>query len=149
MIPALPLFVDRALREWDFIAYFAYNGFEASGRGVVGLMEDNSGLSVMYGDCGYFEKLSDRRVLQMLDDYDPEEEFLIHFDAPGGTRTTRVRTPADGRSPKRVWFFEMLRRVSEEPDTLPDALPEWFLAACQSLTQEAEQDSGGNGGQRP
>lgn len=31
----------------------------------------------------------------------------------------RVRTPPKGRSPKRVWFIEMLRRVKDEPETLP------------------------------
>lgn len=35
----------------------------------------------------------------------------------------RVRTPPKGRTPKRVWFFEMLRRLTDEPKTLPARQP--------------------------
>lgn len=94
----------------------------------------------MYGDRDYFVRLGNSRVLQMLEDYDPEEEFLIHFDEPGGTRTTRVRAPDQGRSPKRVWFFETLRRLYEEPDSAPEDLPEWFLATWHSLAKEEAEE---------
>lgn len=131
----IPNFVDQVLQEWDFIAFFAYNNFESAGRGVVGIMEDAEGTKVMYVARDYFEKQRDQQVLQMLDAYNPETEFLVHFDGVSGTRTIRIRTPENGRHPKRVWFFEILRRASEAPEELPDTLPDWFIQACEKLVQ--------------
>ncbi len=143
----LPNFVNEVLQEWDFVAFFAYDGFATSGRGVVGLTRGDEGTQVMYGPRAYFEKLGDTKVLGMLDVYDPETEFLVHFDALEGSRTVRVRTPENGRHPKRVWFFEMLRRASEDPDELPEHLPEWFIdaidALCRARKDEAESGSRG------
>lgn len=134
----IPPYVDQALRDWDFIAFFAYDGFEASGRGVVGLFEEDQVTKVMYGDRRYFDQLGNSGIIQMLDEYDPEHEFMVHFEAPGGTQTLRIQTPAGGRHPKRVWFFEMLRRVNDEPDKLPEHLPKWFITTCTELS-EAQQ----------
>ena len=131
----IPDFVDQVLSKWDFIAFFAYDNFELSGSGVVGLVEGEEGIQAMYGIRDYFVKQGDQQVLSLLDTYSPETEFLVHFDATGGTRTIRVRTPEGGRHPKRVWFFEMLRRASEAPEELPDKLPEWFVHACEELEQ--------------
>jgi hypothetical protein len=148
MSTTIPSYVDDLLREWDFLAFYSYDGFETSGRGVVGILESEQGTSAMYGDRRYFELLGDTRVVGMLDEYDPEQEFLVHFDAAGGTRTLRIRTPEGGRHPKRVWFFEMLRRVNDEPETLPASLPEWFVTACESLAttrnEEAQQAAPSN-----
>lgn len=131
----IPHLVDQVLREWDFIAFFAYDNFESEGRGVVGLMEGEECIQAMYGTRDYVVKQEDRQVLSLLDTYNPEREFLVHFDATDGTRTIRVRTPEGGRHPKRVWFFEMLRRASEAPEELPDKLPDWFVQACENLEQ--------------
>ena len=139
MSSAIPEFVDQALQEWDFIAYFAYDGYEASGRGVVGLSQDNDGTKAMYGPADYFHQRGNQQVIDMLSVYDPEKEFLVHFDAPGGTRTIRIQTPEGGRHPKRVWFFEILRRASEEPDALPQRLPVWFIEAVEKLSDIEKQ----------
>lgn len=141
MSNSIPSYVDHALREWDFLAFFAYDGFETSGRGVVGIMESEQGANAMYGDRRYFELQGDSRVLGMIDEYDPEQEFLVHFDATGGTRTLRIRTPEGGSHPKRVWFFEMLRRVNDEPEALPVRLPEWFVTACESLSRTQNEEA--------
>ena len=133
MASPIPTFVDSVLQEWDFIAFFAYDGFESSGRGAVGLMESDDGVQAMYGDADYFHQIGDERVIKMIEDYDPEKEFLVHFDAAHGTRTIRIKTPEGGSHPKRVWFFEMIRRVSEEPEALPNKLPDWFVSACETL----------------
>jgi len=135
MNDSIPVFVDQVLREWDFIALFAYDNFELSGHGVVGLVECEEGIQAMYGTRDYFAKHGDQQVLSLLDTYNPETEFLVHFDATGGTRTIRIRTPQEGRHPKRVWFFEMLRRTSEAPEELPDILPDWFVQACEKLEE--------------
>ena len=130
----LPQFVNQVLVEWDFIAFFAYDNFESVGRGVVGLMEGEESVQTMYGTRDYFCKQEDdQQVLLMLDAYNPETEFLVHFDATSGTRTIRIKTPEGGRNPKRIWFFEMLWRVSETPEELPDRLPNWFSQACERL----------------
>lgn len=50
-------------------------------------------------------------------------------------RTLRVRTPPEGRNPKRIWFFEMLRRLDEEPDKLPDTFSEWFVQELDKFHQ--------------
>ena len=131
----IPQYVDQVLSEWDFIAFFAYDSFESAGRGVVGLIEGAEGIQPMYVIRDYFLEQGDQQVLSMLDTYNPETEFLVHFDAAGGTRTIRVKTPEGGRQPKRVWFFEMLRRASEAPEELPDILPQWFIQACEKLEQ--------------
>lgn len=131
----IPDFVDQVLSEWDFIAFFAYDNFELSGRGVVGLVEGEDGIQAMYGIRDYFVKQGDLQVLSLLDTYSPETEFLVYFDATGETRTIRVRAPEGSRHPKRIWFFEMLRRASEAPEELPDKLPAWFVHVCEQLEQ--------------
>jgi len=141
MSTAIPQFVDETIREWDFIAFFAYDGFEASGRGVVGLSKDSEGTKALYGPRDYFDRENNQRVLQMLDDYNPESEFLVHFNATGGTRTIRIKTPDGGRNPKRVWFFEMLRRVQDEPETLPETLPDWFVSLCDKMAGTENENS--------
>jgi len=131
----IPKFVDQVLSEWDFIVFFAYHNFESAGRGVAGLIEDEEGIQAMYVTRDYFMKQGDQQVISMLDTYNPETEFIVHFDATGGTRTIRIKTSEGGRHPKRVWFFEMLRRASEAPEELPDILPDWFIQACEKLEQ--------------
>lgn len=129
----IPDFVDQVLRQWDFIAFFAYDNFELLGRGAVGLQNSKEGIQAMYGPRDYFVKQGDQRVLSMVDDYNPSREFLVHFDADGGTRTIRVRTPEGGRHPKRIWFFEILRRTSEAPEEIPEKLPTWFIQLWERL----------------
>ncbi|OQC52955.1 MAG: hypothetical protein BWX54_02459 [Verrucomicrobia bacterium ADurb.Bin018] len=77
----------------------------------------------------------------MIDAYDPETEFLVLFDTDeGNTRTIRIRTPEGGRNPKGLWFFEMLRRIQEEPESVPDDLPAWFWGALDRLDKMKKQN---------
>lgn len=135
----LPQYIDQALQEWSFVAFFAYDNFESVGRGVVGLAETTEGIQAIYGTPEYFQERGYLSVVQQIGSYNPETEFLVHFDATGGTRTLRIRTPEGGRNPKRVWFFEMLRRASEAPDDLPEKLPDWFIEACEAI-EKANQE---------
>lgn len=129
----LPELVAIALENWDGLVFFAYNGFENSGPGAVGIIDDGGWPELVYGPREYFAGNGLREVTDILDIYDPEMEIVLYFDVPEGNRTVRVRTPPKKRSPKRVWFFEMLRRATDEPESLPDNLPAWFLAALDGL----------------
>lgn len=130
----IPAYVDRVLQEWHTIALTAYDGYERVGRGVVGLFLSGESTQLLYGDRAFFVEQGNTTVTKMIDAYDPEWEFLVLFDtAEGDTRTIRIRTPEGGQHPKRIWFFEMLRRVTEEPESLPDELPAWFLDALDKL----------------
>ena len=132
----IPAYVDSVLREWTQIAFESYDAFERLGRGVVGISRTDSGTELLYGERDFFSRQGDDAMVGMIDAYDPEWEFLVVFDTPqGATRTLRVRTPEAKHHPKRIWFFEMLRRVTEEPEALPESLPAWFQEALNKLNE--------------
>jgi len=147
-VSAMPDYVDKVLKEWEAIAYFAYDGFERQGRGVVAIDPDASGsVSFMYGPADFFQQQKLKEVTRLLELYDPATEFLVHFqDSAAATRTLRIRTPDGGRNPKGIWCFRMLGLVVEQPEALPDYLPEWFFRALEDLERakkkEAEPSSG-------
>ncbi|MEO5753158.1 MAG: hypothetical protein ABIR38_00435 [Chthoniobacterales bacterium] len=123
------------MKQWETIAYFAYDAFERQGRGVVAVERDESGTaSLFYGPADFFQREGQTDPVRLLELYDPATEFLVHFqDTPAGTRTLRVRTPVGGQNPKGIWFFRMLGLVVEQPDALPDYLPKWFFRALKDL----------------
>ncbi len=103
MTKPIPLYIDEVLREWDTIAYLAYDGYEQQGPGVVGIIPGGNSSVLFYGTCDFFVKQGNTTVLRMIDEYDPDWEFLALFDTDdGNTRTLRIRTPEGGRRPKRV-----------------------------------------------
>ncbi|TLS74787.1 hypothetical protein FE236_10845 [Mariprofundus erugo] len=135
----LPECVEVMLKNWDFLAFTAYDWFEQLGPLVIGIEDDldNPGLprllAVTYDRNSY---KADVHTLELLDKYDPATEIIIQFaDVDGGFRTQCLQTGPGARPPKRVWFFEMLRRAEEEPETIDvDELPEWFVEAVMKLT---------------
>ena len=156
----IPAYVDDVLREWVTIAFTSYDGYERFGRGVVGISLADGKTELLYGERAFFCRAGDDAIAQLIDAYDPTLEFLVVFDTPQGqTRTLRIRTPDGKRHPKRIWFFEMLRRVNEESESLPEGLPAWFVDALDKLEKakkpddpllksvngEAEKHYGGNG----
>jgi hypothetical protein len=151
-VSAIPDYVDGVLKEWETIAYVAYDGFERQGRGVVAVEPDASGsVRFMYGPADFFQQQGQTEVIHLLELYDPATEFLVYFqDTPAATRTLRVRTPEGGRNPKGIWFFRMLGLVVEQPEALPDYLPDWFFRALEDLERakkkEAEPSTGANAG---
>jgi len=73
---------------------------------------------------------------------------VIQFDdARGQLRTQRLRTAPGARHPKRVWFFEMMRRIQEEPETVDlRALPGWFIDSLDELEKmRKDREAGGQG----
>jgi len=132
----IPAYVDSVLREWTQIAFESYDAFERLGRGVVGISRTDSGTELLYAERDFFVQKGEDEMARMIDFYDPEWEFLVVFDTPqGDRRTLRIRTPDGERHPKRIWFFEMLRRTNEEPESLPESLPAWFQEALAKLNQ--------------
>jgi len=143
----VPDCVEIALENWEFLAFTAYDWFEKMGRLVIGIEEDddNSGLprllAVTYDSNG---GKTDPKTDELLAKYDPETEIIIQYTDPsGGMRTQRLRTSPDARHPKRVWFFETLRRTEEEPESVEiKDLPKWFVEAIMRLSDMGEKHDG-------
>lgn len=140
----LPDHVEIALENWEFLAFTAYDWFEKMGRLVVGIEEDDDNpglprlLAVTYDSS---TGKTDPKTDELLAKYEPETEIIIQFaDPAGGMRTQRLHTAEGARHPKRVWFFEMLRRAEEEPELVEiDELPRWFVEATMKLTDGVEK----------
>jgi hypothetical protein len=146
MADPIPSYVDSVLLEWGTIAFTAYNGYEQLGRGVVAISHQDYSAQLLYCEREFFVKQGNTTITLIIDAYDPEWELLALFDTDQGkTRTLRIRTSDGGRHPKRIWFFEMLRRVIEEPESLPEKIPEWFWKtleeseAANSITEPENQ----------
>ena len=144
MTKPIPLYIDDVLREWDTIAFIAYDGYEQTGPGVVAIMPAGNSSVLLYGERDFFVKQGNHTVLGMIDDYDPDQEFLALFDTDdGNTRTLRVRTAEGGRQPKRVWLFEMLRRVNDDPESLPEEIPRWFRDILEKIDKRTSNNRQG------
>lgn len=130
----IPPYVVSALHEWVTIAFVSYDAYERLGRGAVGISGTDGETELLYAERDFFFRQGDDELVRMIDAYDPEREILVLFDTPqGNSRTLHIRTPDGQRHPKRIWFFEMLRRVNEAPESLPEALPAWFMDAMTEL----------------
>jgi len=125
------------------MAFTAYDWFEKRGRVAVGIdvdEDDPAGAKLLGVSYDYQHGEPDPATAALLAEYDPETEIIIQFADPrGGVRTQRLRTAPGARHPKRVWFFEMLRRAEDDPESLDVAeLPEWFKDAVLKLTDIEE-----------
>lgn len=138
----LPRCVAGVLAQWDGLSLFAYEGFAKEGRGAVVIDPRQGDAGIFFARRECFAERNDGAVLAILDAYDPDWEIVLYFeDGPGIARAIRVRTAPGSRHPKRVYFFEMLRRLNEEPGTLPDRLPDWFHKACAGLRRGMRRGS--------
>jgi hypothetical protein len=134
----IPQYIDNVLDEWETLAFLAYDWYEKAGRLVVGIEEDEnnpSGAKMMGILYDFKAGKPDPTTARLLSEYDPDTEILIQFmDKKGDIRTQRVRTGPNARHPKRVYFFEMLRRIDEAPETIdPQNPPDWFVDVLESL----------------
>ena len=134
----IPTYVQNVLDNWETLAFVAYDGYEKAGRLVVGIERDEMNpagarlLSVVYD----FETgKPDPATAKLLAAYDPDTEIIIQFiDNGGHVRRQRLRTGPGARHPKRVFFFEMLRRIDEEPDSIDlRDLPHWLVEVLENL----------------
>ncbi len=136
----IPQYVQNVLDDWDGLAFHAYDCFEKSGRVVMALEEDENNPSqakIIAVSYDYQQGKPDTTVAGLLVKYDPLYEILVQFvDLQGNIRTQRLRTAPDNRNPMGIYFFEMLRRIEEEPNSVDMAtLPEWFIQAVEKLNQ--------------
>jgi len=118
----VPAWVHNAIENWDELAFTAFDWYVKHGRLAVGIDADENDLmgAKLYGIL-YEQKggTLPPDAARLIDVYDPDWEFVIQFtDTAGRLRTQRLRTDPSGRHPKRVWFFEMMRRLQEEPETV-------------------------------
>ncbi len=139
----IPTCVENALNDWDALAFVAYDWYEKMGRLVVGIEQDETdpGRARLLAAVYDFQAgKPDSTTAKLLSEYDPNTEIIIQFiDKKSRVRTQRVRTAPGGRHPKRVFFFEMLRRINEEPDTIDlEDLPGWFVKAVEALEAAEE-----------
>ena len=126
------------LNDWETLAFVAYEWYEKMGRLVVGIDQDETdpaGAKLLAAVYDFEAGKPDPATAKLLSEYDPDTEIVIQFiDKKSRVRTQRLRTAPGTRYPKRVFFFEMLRRVNEEPDTIAlRDLPHWLVEALEKL----------------
>lgn len=137
-------YVENALSEWDTLAFVAYDWYEKMGRLVVGIEQDETdpgGVRLLAVVYDFQAGKPDPETARLLTAYDPDTEIVIQFiDKKSRVRTQRLRTAPGARHPKRVFFFEMLHRVNEEPDAIDlKDLPGWFVKALEGLEAAEEK----------
>ncbi|CAG37157.1 hypothetical protein [Desulfotalea psychrophila] len=136
----LPEYVKNTLDEWDSISYFAYDCYEKVGRVAVGIEADPdnpAGARLLAFQYDFQDGKPDKKTAQILEIYDPENEIVIQFmHDDGQVQTLKLRTAPDARHPKRIFFFETLRKLSEEPSTVNlSELPAWMIEALEQLDE--------------
>ncbi len=138
----LPEYVLFALEEWETLAFFAYEKFEKHGPITIGIRQDDEE-SIEFTAINYDIETNkcEKHIVELLEKYDPEYEILIQYQQDDNQiRTQRIRTAAGGRHPRRIYFFEMMRRVTDEPENIVlEDLPEWLIGAFEKL-EEIKKD---------
>jgi hypothetical protein len=134
----IPACVHNALENWDELVFNAFDWHVKHGRLAVGIEADENDLmgaklcGILYEQKG---DVPPSDAAGLINSYDPDWEIVIQFvDTAGRLRTQRLRTAPGGRHPRRVWYFEMMRRLQEEPETVDlITLPDWFIESLEKL----------------
>ena len=134
----IPCYVENALNDWETLAFVAYDWYEKMGRLVVGIDQDEAdrvGAKLMAVVYELHIKIILTGKAKLLAEYDPDTEIIIQFvDKTKHIRTQRLRDGSGAQHPKKIFFFEMLRRINEEPKTIDlGNLPHWFVEALEKL----------------
>ena|GEM_PF-1031573 len=116
----LPEFVENVLNEWDAIVEFACESFEVLGRGIVTIYEKDYKTMLGYADKAYLVRNDLKNEIELIKDYDPNMEILVHFEHNNDSRIIKIRTPEGRRDPKSVMnkFPEYIENVLNEWDTI-------------------------------
>jgi hypothetical protein len=150
----IPEYVQNALKDWNALALLAYDWHVRFGRIVVAIEKSTNphnikGFELLAVQYDLQSDKIEETVAQLLAGYDPETEILIQFqDNLGHVRTQRLRTASGAQHPKKLYFFEMLRRITEEPESVDiNTLPTWFqemLKKLESVKKPTETETAGN-----
>jgi hypothetical protein len=133
----IPWGVKELIDHWDEIAFCAWEGYEKLGRVVVVIAQDEDnpeGARLTAVRYDYEQGRPDQDVARLIECYDPEYEAVVRFvDVMRRPRTLRLKTKPGRAHPKRVWFFEMLRRLTDRPEDVSlEHLPGWFTEALEA-----------------
>lgn len=145
----IPACVQNALTQWDELVFTAYDWYVKHGRVSVAIEPDGNDPAgaLLSGHC-FDERLRGALppdAARLLDIYDPDHEIVIQFsDTSGCLRTQRLRTAPGARSPRRVWLFETVRRLEEEPQRVDPALPRSFVGLLDLLERLKRDREGEN-----
>ncbi|MFN0040608.1 MAG: hypothetical protein ACKVP2_13940 [Burkholderiales bacterium] len=138
-----PELLQSALDDWDSLAFLAYDGFIRAGRGLLDLEQVPESISPVRVRASYVTFPAGKphpETARVVSAYDPDDDFVVMYREPaGGIRTQRLRTGPEGRAPKRVWFFEQLRRMHEDEEYVPEKAPEWFWDLLEKIDAKNRQ----------
>ena len=107
--------------HWEDIAYFAYEGYSAEGRGAVFLERKESArdpleekIQMGYAVYDYEAGRPDKESARLIKEYDPKWEIVIQYmQNDGSVRTMRLKTAPGARHPWRIWLFDRLMQKNE------------------------------------
>jgi len=133
----IPYYVENVLNDWETLAFLAYDWYEKMGRLVVGIDQDDAdpaGAKLIATVYEFYAGKPDPVTAKLLAGYDPDTEIIVQFiDKTKHIRTQRLRAGPRAH-PKKIFFFEMLRRINEVPETIDlRDLPNWFVEALEKL----------------
>ena len=136
----LPPYVQRVLDDWYFLAFAAYDWFEQKGRLVIGIEPDPDvpvGARLHAVQYDFHNGKPEASIAELIASYDPATEIIIQFmQVDGNVRTQRLRTAPGVRHPKRIYLFEMLSRVADDPDAVDlSTLPPWLVGFMEELEE--------------
>jgi len=113
---------DANLKEfinsnWGNISNIAYRNFLKLGRGLIGLKmiineaDGNREAKMVYGVFKDDSQIG-ADVMKMINDYDPEKEFLIQYMSDTNKATTVCIKSGENKTPKQIWV-EMGSQIDE------------------------------------
>jgi len=130
--------VRQALRNWEDIAFCAYEGYVKAGPVAIHLEEDGSspsGVTMQAVPVDAVPVPRATKARQAAAACDADNEVFVRFhDTMCRPRERRLRAGRTRRGPRRVYLLEMLRRLVEEPEKVKyDELPGWLVEAVRNI----------------
>ena len=126
----LPPLVAGVVRQWETLAFGAYEGFVRYGRVAMTIGPDESDPERISVGVKMPDDLS-ADAARLVTDYDPERAIVIEYrEGKRAPRAACIAAPEENKTPREVWTGEMLSRVAQNPDSVDwGAVPPWFVVA--------------------
>ena len=107
--------------HWEGIAFLAYEGYKAEGRGIVFLERKSSAdgsleeqVQMGYAVYDYEAGRPDKESARLITEYDPKWEIVMQYMRDDRSiRTMRLKTAPGARHPWRIWLFDRLMQKNE------------------------------------